>query len=90
LDGWYQAKFELFLGSLGYRNLAFSLSDWRGTYNIMVTANKLPPLAMRDEQIQAGERLLRLSLVDDSDTEERMIELWMRRIRPLGGGGTHV
>lgn len=90
LDGWYQAKFELFLGSLGYRNLAFSLSDWRGTYNIMVTAKKLPPLAMRDEQIQAGERLLRLSLVDDSNTEERMIELWMRRIRPLGGGGTHV
>jgi GT2 family glycosyltransferase len=90
LDGWYQAKFELFLGSLGYRNLVFSLSDWRGTYNIMVTAKKLPPLAMRDEQIQAGERLLRLSLVDDSDTEERMIELWMRQIRPLGGGGTHL
>jgi len=85
-DGWYQAKFELFLGSFGYRDLAFSASEWRGTYNITVTARKLQPLITRDERVEAGEKLLRLSLVDDSDSEERMIGVWMERIRQPGKG----
>jgi glycosyltransferase involved in cell wall biosynthesis/predicted SAM-dependent methyltransferase len=85
-DGWYQAKFELFLRSLGYRDLAFSASEWRGTYNITVTARKLQPLTTRDAQVEAGEKLLRLSLVDDSHSEERMIGVWMERIRQPGKG----
>jgi glycosyltransferase involved in cell wall biosynthesis/predicted SAM-dependent methyltransferase len=86
LDGWYQAKFELFLGSLGYRDLFFSASEWRGTCNITVTARKLHPLMTRDEQVEAGKELLRLSLVDDSDSEERMIGVWMERVRRFGKG----
>jgi glycosyltransferase involved in cell wall biosynthesis len=85
-DGWYRAKLELFLGSLGYRGLVFSASDWRGTHNITVTARKLEPLTTRDAQVQAGEELLRLSLVDNSDSEERMIRLWMDRIRYPSAG----
>ncbi len=85
-DGWYQAKFDLFLKSLGYCDLAFSASEWRGTYNITVTARKLQPLTTRDAQVEAGEKLLRLSLVDDSHSEERMIGVWMERIRQSGKG----
>ena len=80
-DGWYQAKFELFLTALGYQDLEFSFTEWRGTYNISVTARKCVPFKTLSEQLQALEDLLRLSLVDDSPSEERLYEVWLDGLR---------
>lgn len=88
-DGWYRGKFQLFLGSLGYRDLAYSSSEWRGTYSITVTGYKLRPFNTRREQLEAIENLLRLSLVDDSDSEERLHGVWMSKTSGFWKGGGH-
>lgn len=79
-DGWYEAKFRLVLEAMGYRDLTFSFAEWRGTYNITVICQKSAPLKSRQEQLQAAESLLRLSLVDDSPGEERMLGIWVDQL----------
>lgn len=77
-DGWYKAKFKKCLSALGFRNLKFSSTDWRGTYNITVRAQKTAPFTSLVERKKAVENLLRLSLVDDSETEQRVLSVWMK------------
>ena len=77
-DGWYKGKFRTYLSALGYRNLQFGFSDWRGTYNIIVRAQKTPPNSSLDERKKAAENLLRLSLVDDSQIEQNVLSAWLR------------
>ncbi len=77
-DGWYQAKFRMHLTVLGFRNLKFKFTDWHGTYNITVQGQKTTPFIGRAERKKAAEDLLRLSLVDDSKTEQRVLETWMK------------
>jgi len=75
-DGWYRAKFELYLASLGYRALSFRHSEWHGTYNITVTAKKIRPFKAREEFRQAAEKLLHFSLIDASESEKRVLKIW--------------
>lgn len=77
-DGWYKTKFKEYLSSLGFRNLHFSYSNWRGTYNITVQAQKTTPFLKRDEQECVVENLLRMSLVDNSETEKKVLSAWMK------------
>jgi predicted SAM-dependent methyltransferase len=76
-DGWYQAKFKKYLSALGFRNLKFSFTKWRGTYNIIVHAQKTAPFTSIAERKKAAKALLRLSLVDDSLTEQNVFSIWM-------------
>ena len=80
-DGWYESKFALYLKSLGFAKLAFQKAEWRGTYNITVTATKTGRAKTRAELLEAGERLLRLCLVDDSESELRMLNVWKAHLR---------
>jgi predicted SAM-dependent methyltransferase len=77
-DGWDKAKFTSYLSALGYHNLKFSFSAWRGTYNITVQARKTAPFANLSQRKQAAEKLLRFSLVDDSPTEQNVLSIWMK------------
>lgn len=83
-DGWYQAKFELYLGALGYGDISCSRSEWQGTYNITVTAAKVRPTKTREQLLQAAADILRLNLIDDSESEQRMLRVWLDRLRNLG------
>ena len=85
-DGWYMEKFALVLTALGFSELTFTSTAWRDTFNITVQAVKRPPVHSREEQLQACERLLNLSLVDDSALEQRMLACWIERLRPAGNG----
>lgn len=80
-DGWYQAKFELYLGALGYGDLFFSRSEWQGTYNITVTATKVRPTKTREQLLKAAADILRLSLIDDSESEQRIFGVWLDWLR---------
>jgi predicted SAM-dependent methyltransferase len=75
-DGWYEDKFRRHLEGLGYERLSFSRKRWHGTYNITVTARKGNRQVDRAAREAAAETLLRDSLVDHTQSELRMLELW--------------
>ena len=79
-DGWYKEKFKLFLTSLGFRKVFFRYSKWHGVYSIIVTAKKLPTIKTRGELIQTCNHLLHYSLIDDSDSEKKLMNKWMEQI----------
>jgi hypothetical protein len=83
-DGWYRDKFAHVLGGLGYADLSFAFGDWKGTFNITVTARKRPPFAERRDRLAAAERVLRESLVDDSPSEQRLLEVWLSELGSEG------
>lgn len=83
-DGWYEAKFRRHLKALGYERLRFARQRWRGTHNITVTAHRGQPELDRAAREGAAEKLLRESLVDGSESELRLLEIWsaaMRRVQ---------
>jgi len=79
-DGWSESQFKRVLGSLGYGAIAFEKNSWKDTRNIVVSARKVRELTA-DESLQVAEQLLKSYLIDDSDTETRMLETWMKQFR---------
>jgi predicted SAM-dependent methyltransferase len=79
-DGWYRERFIHVLTALGYRNLEFTTGEWQGTYNITVIGTKGNPPVSKAEQIDQAKEILRLSLVDESPTEIRMLQIWMEQL----------
>ena len=76
-DTWYRGKFELYLSKLGFRCLQFSHSEWRDCVNVTVVAFKKKPFMSPDGLVRAAEQLLRMSLVDDSESEDRLLRVWI-------------
>jgi hypothetical protein len=80
-DGWYEARYRETLAALGYDRLRFERARWHGTHNITVHARPRLPRPERSALLEQAQRLLRDSLVDDSDTEQRLLEHWMQTLR---------
>ena len=80
-DGWYADRYRRTLGALGYGSLDFDRAKWQGTYNITVTALREGGTRDRGRQAAAAEQLLAESLVDRSESEERLLAEWVRRLR---------
>jgi predicted SAM-dependent methyltransferase len=80
-DGWYAERYRRTLGALGYGSLEFEREQWRDTYNITVHALREGGGRDRSKQLDAAEKLLRDSLVDESDSELRLLAEWSRRLR---------
>jgi predicted SAM-dependent methyltransferase len=79
-DGWSESQFKRLLGSLGYGAISFETNSWKDTRNIVVIARKVREFTA-DESHQVAEQLLKSYTVDDSDTEARMLETWMRQFK---------
>lgn len=79
-DAWYAAKFKLYLTRLGFAKISIKRSKWQSTENITVTAVKRRPLKTREQLMEAAEDLLRMSLIDDSETESRILQVWLARL----------
>lgn len=80
-DGWYEQKFRRHLHALGFEKLRFKRASWRGTHNITVTAVRSASAGTRTEREAAAVELLRDSLVDDSESELRLLEIWSHAMR---------
>lgn len=80
-DGWYRAKFEGVLGALGYEDMSFSRSRWRGIYNITVQARRPAQDVPRAQLERRAEEILRLSLVDDTTSERATLAVWAEELR---------
>jgi hypothetical protein len=80
-DGWDRSKFKLVLGRLGFERPSFERTRWRGTYNITARARKPAgePIS-REELERRAEEVLRLSLVDEAESELRMLEVWREEL----------
>jgi len=77
-EGWSKHSFRRVLTKLGYGQLCFEVNSWKDTRNITVRAIKLHKLSP-EQWRSAAEDLLRDYLIDDSDTEQRMLEAWMQQ-----------
>lgn len=80
-DGWYEAKFRRHLEALGYERLRFSRKRWAGTHNITVTARRSALMLDRAAREAVAERLLRDSLVNNSESELRLLSVWTQAMR---------
>jgi GT2 family glycosyltransferase len=79
-DGWYRDRFELVLHALGFNDLQFEFSKWGLTANITVTAKKRRPFRTWSELQDAVYTLLKQNLVDDSDSEKRVLKVWIDKL----------
>lgn len=81
-DGWYEEKYRRVLELLGYHRLRFEFASWKMTHNITVRASKQRVIP---EPAQGGAvySLLRDSLVDGSESEEKLWHLWCEKAREL-------
>jgi hypothetical protein len=80
-DGWYAERYKRTLGALGYGSLELERDKWRGTYNITVSARREGGPREREKQLAAADELLRDSLVDESESELRLLAEWSKRLR---------
>ncbi len=76
-DGWYKAKYKLYLEKLGYRDLRFEFNHSNGLFNITVHAQKKHPINSLEDQKIAAKELLQLSTTDSSPTEQRLLNVWL-------------
>lgn len=80
-DAWYEEKFRQVLGTLGYEVIRVEKATWRGTDNITVTARKpAPPWPAREALIERAGEILAGGMVDDSPSEQRLHEKWLRAL----------
>lgn len=77
-DGWYKKKFREYLSALGYHNINIRQVNDRGLFNITVRAQKKSPYLTLMQQKTAAEKMLRLSLVDNSPSEQRRLGVWLK------------
>ena len=74
-DGWFKEKFENIFNFIGYEIIDIQHTKYELTRNIIVTAikNKNIPLPILKEK---GKQLLRDSMINNSDTEEKLWKIW--------------
>ncbi len=76
-DGWYEEKFRSVLTELGFEIINIEHTRWQSTANIIVTARKKIALTM-DELMRRSKELLKLSLIDHSESEIRQWAYWCK------------
>ncbi|MHB8578569.1 MAG: FkbM family methyltransferase [Ignavibacteriaceae bacterium] len=74
-DGWYEEKYKVVLNKLGFEITNIELNKYELTRNIIVTAQKRAR-PLYDEIVENGKQLLRDSMVNKSETEERLWKTW--------------
>lgn len=80
-DGWYEKKFVHHMGAVGFGDFWRERTTHHGLHNIAIYARKLEPLRSRVVREHAAEELLRLSMVDSSPVEERMLTVWVKEMK---------
>ncbi len=75
LDGWYLEKFQTILSKLGFGNFQFDQYEWNNISNITVRCEKVVTLSVEELLIRSKE-ILSSSLVNRSDSELKMLEVW--------------
>ena len=78
-DAWNKEKFSRALRAFGFGDLHFELSKYKSTRNILVHAVKNQTMSS-DLLMKEAEGILRDSLIDNSDTENRLLKVWLDKL----------
>ena len=76
-DGWSEDKFRHFLTELGFDIISINCSSWNCIDNILVISKKQSSKTIAELQI-IGKKLLKLSMVNASESEVLMWEGWCK------------
>ncbi len=78
-DGWYGEKFQHILSSLKFDNIQIELSSWAMTHNVTVSAHKSDRISP-SVLVNSARQILRDSMVDQSQSEERQWKVWCKKL----------
>ncbi len=80
-EGWSVKRLSSLLSEFGFNVDKVSKNSYKGTYNVEVFASK-KKISMGEKDFEsAAKRFLSDYLVDDSSTEKRMLDTWIKTYR---------
>ncbi len=80
MEGWSAKRLSRVLTHFGYDIQKVDRNAYQGTYNIDVYALKTSQPRTRETFEQAAQEWLAHSTVDNSETEKRMLNVWMQQL----------
>jgi predicted SAM-dependent methyltransferase len=75
-DAWNKEKYMKALKAFGFGSFKFKYTSYKSIRNIQVSVIKLQTLSS-DKLFKEAKDILRYSLVDKSDTEKRLFNVWL-------------
>jgi hypothetical protein len=79
-EGYSEGKLKQLAQLFGFGNTRIVRSDYKRTYNIELIAEKVRSLN-EQECLKAATEYLSSYMIDDSDTEKRMLAVWLERYK---------
>lgn len=76
-EGYSAGMLSALVNIFGFEVSAVRRNSWRGTHNVEVLAAKSEPNWSNEKLAGAAERYLQNYLVDDSESEQKLLETWM-------------
>ncbi len=78
-EGWSTDRLKRILEVIGFRVGKVKKNSWKGTYNIDITATKTASLFKETDYFQRTKEYLGNFLLDGSDGEKRILDVWMQK-----------
>jgi hypothetical protein len=79
-EGWTVQNLSGILRGLGFRVQQVTRNQWLGTCNLELVARKRAEVRTRGEQVEAALTFFRDFLVDDSEGERTLLEVWQHEL----------
>lgn len=79
MDGWFENKYRYILQEMGFSMINVKKTAYKDINNITVTAQKLADYSP-DEFLIRIKKILQKYLIDNSITEQKLIDVWMKEI----------
>jgi hypothetical protein len=76
-EGYTQKMLKYLVGQFGFRVLETRASSWMGTYNFELIAEKHSGRFTQDDAVNSARSYLRNFLVDDSESESSLFNVWI-------------
>lgn len=89
LDGWYKEKFEYYLSKLNFYDLTFDYNIWKMCPNIIVKAKKGFDMSS-DEMKYEAIKILKTSMVDESESENILLDTWLKNFDSTLSGNVSI
>lgn len=83
LDGWSAARLREVMESFGLSRLRVRRSSWHGTHNVEIVGILVGAPPALETQREAAKRYLSRFLVDASDSEQRLLSIWLDQFDKL-------
>jgi predicted SAM-dependent methyltransferase len=70
---------KLLVSHFGFEIFKIKKTRWHGTYNLDISARKIKSFKSRDETLETAKKYLSNFLVDNTDGELRVLEIWLSK-----------